>query len=91
MTDATLEKHEILHVVVLVNGKPEDREFPANDKVREVIRELLKGGEKEKVSEYELVDRDLGPDALNPDKTLWEAGVRSGHTLSLTKKDGGGG
>lgn len=91
MSDSTHEKHEILHVVVLVNGKPEDLELPANKKVGEVIRELLKGGEKEKASEYELVDRNLGTDPLNPNMTLWEAGVRSGHTLSLTKKDGGGG
>jgi hypothetical protein len=85
------EKHEVLHVTVLVNGLPEQHEFRANDKVRKVIRDLLKGGEKEKPDDYELVDRDLGTNPLSPDQTLAEAGVRTGHTLSLTKKDGGGG
>jgi len=85
-------KHETtVSVVVLVNGNPENHEFPANEKVRKVIRDLLKGGEKEKPNDYELVDRDIGPGPLDPEKSLSEAGVHSGHTLSLTKKDGGGG
>lgn len=88
------EKHHEhkLNITILVNGVPVSKEYPPNHKVRQVIRDLLPEAEKDKVDQYQLVDRDINPSiALDPDKSLAENGVKSGHTLSLTKKDGGGG
>jgi hypothetical protein len=38
-----------------------------------------------------MADGDVGTAPLNPDLTLKAAGVRDGHVLSITKKNGGGG
>ena len=38
-----------------------------------------------------MVDGNLGALPLDPSLTLQAAGVRDGHVLSITKKNGGGG
>ncbi len=38
-----------------------------------------------------MVDAMVGTSSLDPNATLKAAGVRDGHTLSITKKNGGGG
>jgi hypothetical protein len=87
------EKHDHkLHLTILVNGVPLEKEYPANFKVRQVMRDLLPEGEKDNVDLYQLVDRDISTTTpLDPEKSLAENGVKSGHKLSFTKKDGGGG
>lgn len=80
-----------LNLTILVNGEPVTKDYPPTIKVIDVIRDLLSAGEKQNTAAYQLVDRNIGPAALDPNMTLAEAGVKNNDTLSLTKKDGGGG
>lgn len=78
-------------VTVILDGDAVDRRFPVNMKVREAMRKSLPPADKPKVDEFDIVDGNLGTNPLNPELTLKEAGVRDGHVLSITKKNGGGG
>ena len=81
-----------LHLTILVNGTTEEKEYQANLKVEHVIRDLLPAGDKGHADQYQLIDRNISAtNPLDPNKSLAENGVKSGHILSLTKKDGGGG
>jgi len=85
---ASTQQTQLLHLTILVNGIPEHKEYPANQKVEEVIKSLLPHGEQHNWGQYELRDRSQ---ALEPARSLTENDVHEGDTLSLTKKDGGGG
>jgi len=80
-----------LHLTILVDGLPEEKEYPSAEKVEEVIKSLLPAGEKQNWQQYQLVDRRLGPNPLDPAQSLESNGVKDGDTLAFTKKDGGGG
>ena len=43
------------------------------------------------VSDFDMVDGNIGIAPLDPALTLKAAGVRDHHVLSITKKNGGGG
>ncbi len=77
-----------LHLTILVDGIPEQKDYPSNEKVEEVIKSLLPDGKKHEWDQYLLSDRGQ---ALDPSRSLVEDGVKDHDTLSLTKKDGGGG
>jgi len=82
----------LLHLTILVDGIPEQKVYPGNEKVEEVIKSLLPAGKKHEWQQYQLRDRGQNPDqALDPSRSLVEDGVKDHDTLSLTKKDGGGG
>lgn len=78
-------------VVVLLDGEDEVHSFPANITVLEAIRRSLAPRDRDQVADFVMVDATLGTDSLNPGATLQVSGVRDGHTLSITKKNGGGG
>lgn len=78
-------------VTVITDGRPKERRFPAQMTVLEATRRSLAADDRESVSLFQMVDSNLGLDALAPTMTLKDAGVRDGHVLSVTKKDGGGG
>lgn len=78
-----------LKITIIVDGIPKVEEFPAHLKVEEVIKKLLPAGEKQNWNNYEL--RNSSQQALDPSRSLEENGVKNGDTLSLTKKQGGGG
>ena len=80
-----------LEVTVLIDGEAKRRRFPSRLKVRQAIRRCLPRADRDQVDSFQMVDADLGPDKLPAEQTLYDAGVRDGHTLSITKKDGGGG
>ncbi len=90
MTEEVVTEHRVglLHLTILVDGIPESKEYPGHEKVEEVIKSLLPAGQKQQWEHYQLSDRGQ---ALNPAQSLDENGVKDGDTLSLTKKDGGGG
>lgn len=78
-------------VTVILDGEDRPRRFPAMMTVREAIRRSLPPADRQKVDEFDMVDGDVGTGALNASSTLKAAGVRDGHVLSITKKNGGGG
>lgn len=78
-----------LHLTILVDGFPKEDDYPSEQKVREVIRSLLPEGERQNCDQYKLSNREKI--VLDPLKSLMENGVKDLETLSLTKKDGGGG
>jgi len=80
-----------LTVTVLVDGLPEPKEYASALKVDEVLKSLLPAGEEQNWEQYQIVDKRLSNDALDPKKSLRELGVQDGDTLSFTKKEGGGG
>jgi hypothetical protein len=65
--------------------------FPAEMTVQQAIKRSLPKSDRPNASDFEMVDRAAGPNALAPGQSLRSAGVRDGHTLSITKKHGGGG
>lgn len=77
-----------LNIVVIVDGEPQKRDYAAVIRVEEVIKSVLPPGEKQNWDKYILSDR---THPLDANKSLQENGVKDGDTLSLTKKDGGGG
>lgn len=77
-----------LDLTIIVDGMPQKKEFVRVMRVEEVIKSLLPAGEKQNWDKYQLFNRAA---ALDPYKSLDENGVTEGATLSLTKKDGGGG
>lgn len=92
MTEEVATEHRVglLHLTILVDGIPVSKEYPGSEKVEEVIKSLLPAGQKQEWDQYQLSFR--GQDqALSPAQSLAENGVKDGDTLSLTKKDGGGG
>jgi hypothetical protein len=80
-----------LQLKVLVDGLPKEKEYPASLKVEEVIKSLLPEGQKQEWQQYQLVDRGVSLDPLDPLRSLTDDGVKSGDTLSFTRKEGGGG
>lgn len=78
-------------VTVILDGEDRDHRFPAMMTVREATRRSLPPRDRPQVNEFDLADGNVGTAPLNPDLTLKQAGVRDGHTLSITKKNGGGG
>ncbi len=78
-------------VTVILDGEDAQRRFPASMTVREATRRSLPPADRPKVDEFDMVDGDIGTTPLDPTSTLKEAGVRDGHVLSITKKNGGGG
>ena len=80
-----------LHLTILVDGLPQSKDYPASLKVEEVIKSLLPAGQKQNWEQYQLVDRNVSNDPLNPAKSLADNGVKDEDTLSFTKKEGGGG
>lgn len=78
----------ILHLIIIVNDVPTPKDYPANEKVEEVIKSLLPPGQKQNWNQYQLNDRTK---ALNSSESLEKNGVKDKDTLSLTKKEGGGG
>jgi len=85
------EEDRFYEVTVILDGEDRPRRFPAMMTVREAIRRSLSSADRPKVDEFEMVDGDVGTAALNASSTLKAAGVRDGHVLSITKKNGGGG
>lgn len=86
------EHPEILNVTVLVDGEPLSKTYPAAEHVHAVIVNLLPPAERNKADQYILTDStQQPPKELDPGKSLKANGVQSGHLLSLTKRDGGGG
>ncbi|MES2928599.1 MAG: hypothetical protein V4843_17380 [Pseudomonadota bacterium] len=78
-------------VVVLLDGEDQVHSFPANITVLEAIRRSLAPRDRDQAAEFVMVDATTGAASLDPNATLKAAGVRDGHTLSITKKNGGGG
>lgn len=78
-------------VTVLLDGEDKPMRFPAEMTVQQAIKRSLPKSDRPSVGEFEMVDRAVGPTALEPTQSLRSAGVRDGHTLSITKKHGGGG
>lgn len=85
------EEDRFYEVTVILDGEDRPRRFPAAMMVREAIRRSLPPADRPKVDEFDMVDGDIGSAALSPSLTLKAAGVRDGHVLSITKKNGGGG
>lgn len=81
----------LYEVTVILDGEDRPRRFPAMMTVREAIRRSLPPSDRPNVDEFDMVDGDIGTAALNGSSTLKAAGVRDGHVLSITKKNGGGG
>jgi len=90
MAEEVIIEHrvDLLHLTILVDGLPEPKTYPGSEKVEEVIKSLLPDGQKQHWDQYQLSDRGQ---ALHPAQSLLDDGVKDGDTLSLTKKDGGGG
>lgn len=84
------ESHKI-SVTILVDGLPEEKLYALAIRVEEVIKSLLPEGEKQNWNKYQLSNRNNEAQALDVAKTLVDNGVKDNDTLSLTKRDGGGG
>ena len=78
-------------VTVILDGEDRQRRFPAGMTVQQAIRRSLPPRDRPQVTDFEMVDGNLGPLPLDSSLTLKSAGVRDGHILSITKKTGGGG
>jgi hypothetical protein len=85
------EEDRFYEVTVILDGEDHQYRFPAAMTVREATRRSLSPADRPKVDEFDMVDGNLGTSPLTPDQTLKAAGVRDGHVLSITKKNGGGG
>lgn len=81
----------LYEVVVILDGEEKARRFPASMTVLQALRRSLPPRDRPSAAEFEMVDGNLGTSALDVNLTLKAAGVRDGHTLSITKKNGGGG
>lgn len=78
-------------VTVLLDGEARERKFPATMSVLEAIKRSLPPADRSDAGKFDMVDSNLGPNPLDHGLDLKSAGVRDGHVLSITKKDGGGG
>ena len=78
-------------VIVILDGEDKARRFPAAMTVLLAIRRSLPPRDRPNASDFEMVDGNLGTSPLDVNLTLKAAGVRDGHVLSITKKNGGGG
>lgn len=78
-------------VIVLLDGEAKSERFPAGMTVLEATRRSLPPRDRPEVGKFDMVDTGIGTSPLAPELTLKAAGVRDGHTLSITKKNGGGG
>lgn len=85
------QEDRFYEVTVILDGLDRPQRFPAEMTVRQAIRRSLPPRDRPQVDQFDMVDGNLGQQALNPDATLKAAGVRDGHVLSITKKNGGGG
>ena len=81
----------LYEVIVILDGEDKARRFPAGMTVLQAIRRSLPPRDRPNVTDFEMVDGALGTAALGVNLTLKAAGVRDGHVLSITKKNGGGG
>ncbi|ODA41858.1 hypothetical protein [Desulfosporosinus sp. BG] len=77
-----------LNITIIVDGLPKSEDYPKAMKVEEIIKKNLPAGEKQNWSNYQLSDRNR---VLDPFMSLEGNNVNENETLSLTKKDGGGG
>jgi len=82
---------QFYEVTVIVDGQPIPKRFPAHMKVLEAIRLSLPERDRGSADRFNMVDANVGTSVLDPSQTLEQAGVRDGHVLSITKRDGGGG
>jgi hypothetical protein len=78
-------------VTVVVDGVPKKHHLPAHMTVLEAVRTCLAPRDKPQAEDFTMVDRQIGTSPLEHSQTLEQAGVRDGHLLSITKRDGGGG
>ena len=85
------EEDRLYEVIVILDGEDKARRFPAGMTVLQAIRRSLPPRDRPNVADFEMVDGALGTAALDVNLTLKAAGVRDGHVLSITKKNGGGG
>jgi len=85
------EEDRIYEVIVILDGEDKARRFPAGMTVLQAIRRSLPPRDRLNVADFEMVDGALGTAALDVNLTLKATGVRDGHVLSITKKNGGGG
>ena len=76
---------------VLLDGDTRPFRFPAGTTVLAAIRRSLPPRDRSDAGKFDMVDIDVGTHPLGHGSTLKEAGVRDGHTLSITKQHGGGG
>lgn len=90
-TVARHEEDRFYEVTVLLDGEARAHRFPAAMTVQQAIRRSLPPRDRPQVSDFEMADGNVGPQALDAGLTLKAAGVRDGHLLSITKKNGGGG
>ncbi|WP_457337184.1 hypothetical protein [Rhizobacter sp. P5_C2] len=85
------EEDRLYEVTVILDGEDKARRFPAAMTVLQAIRRSLPPRDRPNAADFEMVDGNLGTSALDVNLTLKAAGVRDGHVLSITKKNGGGG
>lgn len=78
-------------VTVVLDGEPHERRFPTTMLVREALRRSLPPEDRDELAHFYVIDTTVSTAKLNLDATLHDAGVRTGHTLSITKDAGGGG
>lgn len=78
-------------VTVLLDGEDHATRFPVELTVQEAIKKSLAPKDKPQVTDFSMVDRNLGTAPLPMNSTLQAAGVRDGHLLSITRNNGGGG
>lgn len=90
-TAPRLHDDRFYEVTVLLDGEAKRRRFPAAMTVLEAIRRSLPPRDRPDATKFDMVDVDLGTGELPDGASLKAAGVRDGHTLSITKKHGGGG
>lgn len=85
------EEDRLYEVVVILDGEDKGRRFPAAMTVLQAVRRSLPPRDRPNATDFEMVDGTLGASVLDVNQTLRAAGVRDGHVLSITKKNGGGG
>lgn len=78
-------------VTVILDGEDLQRRFPAGMTVSQAMLRCLPPRDRPHVSDFDMVDANVGTVPLDPALTLKSAGVRDDHVLSITKKNGGGG
>ena len=85
------EEDRFYEVTVILDGDDRQRRFPSGITVLNALRRSLPARDRAQVGEFDMVDANVGTAPLAHDLTLKAAGVRDGHILSITKKNGGGG
>ena len=78
-------------VTVILDGEDLQRRFAAGMTVMQAMLRCLPPRDRPQVSDFDMVDANVGTAPLDPALTLKSAGVRDDHVLSITKKNGGGG